>query len=1391
MRNSRLIVPPRRAFVESNTLIRWHVMMFVGILAAWSVSLVAEATDWWDAQWRMRTTVSRTTPYRDDTPRVVEAAIDFPLLVQRAGIAEQFDPGSVRVVHRDSEGQTQVVPFAYRNESVAGEDRHQSFLNWIARPEVGGLGTYEVYFDTKDRSIEPAEYDERSLPPANLLKNAGFEDIASGMPAEWSCSPSELVRTGEFSHTSDDRSVRIVVDQDTPEGSSREVTISQKVDVRKYAGQEMVFECDLLAERAVYGAPVCIELEQFRDDGSRILEYAVQSRWLTLELAEGQLVRLSQRGRFSHEAATVDVRIRVRCYVRDADTGRTIDGPESWFTVWLDRIVLRPGERWPWPAATCVGFVQGALDDAPVNRGFEFTGLRRVAFNGASEGTLTAGKYNPNPRSVHWGLEAGTLEFWCRPTWNTDDGTEHIFYQGTAYGHRLQSQLRKLGASGNNHLEFTIADAGGTRRMVRGLAAFEAGRWHHVAATWDFSRAQLGLFVDGQPVAGQGPGGEPWPSSLMPNDTARHSGIGIGDRDRRSMPMQAFIGGDKQCRTLGAADAVLDEFRVSDVVRYAGRSVPQREEFQVDQHTRALFHFENEPHGIHDSDDRFVRGHLACELPPFEQHAPLDTVADGEVKRRMVMVKPYPADGLFESNRAESRLVVTRPLAPPPDARSIEYRYAQVERVVSGTDDEFVIEVGGDFEPLMASVTFEHAEDSTAGTTLLPRWRANENVVPFSVGTIAETLATGADSDAKRAFEVFRYALATTNYYDAHYCETLPTRHRRRVSYTLIKALNIYPFDQCGPLNCTLRKLFLAAGVSSNDASGTHHQFQQAYYDGDFRLFDLSPRIYWLKRDNTTVASRRDFEEDLYLKLRQGSSVTSALRGRASRARFGSAERPHCMDFPLRLGERASICWHNEGRWFELTEERRPIPLAKVPPYFGNGAILFEPTDMGDAVALVNAVVDSTDEKATVIRARAPAKPASFTYRARCPYIFSDAMVVGSYRAGNADSITLSLSFDEGKTWTNVWRNGQGEGQIDLSLRDRVSARYAYWAKIELAAASAATVTDLKVRTTFVVSPLSLPGKMSLGKNRIRFVGGPVTSPVKTICRWVERHRSELDVSLNSISYYMNGDEAHRNLFIVAPGGRLPLEVTLRGPRVRGDVSLEGLPEGWSASPEVKSIDASESGHPTSVEFLVQAKEAKEGTVHGFEAVVRQQDHTRRIPVQVLIAEAPLVSEAELTSERNGDVSQLRESELSGTGGVQFTGEGQLGFELDVPRDGSYALWLRGRWKQDASRSMWLALDGKTVRRFSATAMIGFTDWTNPRYAHTKMFAHFGEQYAHWSWYRLPDVQLPSGKHQMTLGADSGACFDVVLLLPQNPEVDRASMNLFQNWNYAPWYNPL
>ena len=41
-----------------------------------------------------------------------------------------------------------------------------------------------------------------------------------------------------------------------------------------------------------------------------------------------------------------------------------------------------------------------------------------------------------------------------------------------------------------------------------------------------------------------------------------------------------------------------------------------------------------------------------------------------------------------------------------------------------------------------------------------------------------------------------------------------------------------------------------------------------------------------------------------------------------------------------------------------------------------------------------------------------------------------------------------------------------------------------------------------------------------------------------------------------------------------------------------------------------------------------------------------------------------------------------------------------------------------------------------------------------------------------------------------TLSAGAGSEWDALLLLPQTAEMDRAAMNLFQNYTYAPWRNP-
>jgi hypothetical protein len=283
-----------------------------------------------------------------------------------------------------------------------------------------------------------------------------------------------------------------------------------------------------------------------------------------------------------------------------------------------------------------------------------------------------------------------------------------------------------------------------------------------------------------------------------------------------------------------------------------------------------------------------------------------------------------------------------------------------------------------------------------------------------------------------------------------------------------------------------------------------------------------------------------------------------------------------------------------------------------------------------------------------------------------------------------------------------------------------------------------------------------------------------------------------LGVSLNAINYYLNNDETHRNLFVAIPGQDCPVTVTLHGKPFQGEVSLEGLPANWTSSPAKRRVAIGDSTHPKTAEFILHPEQVHSGEVYGFHIAVKEAKGKRLIPAQLLVAKAPLVTEAEDAETVDGRLAIKELPEASGGKIVSFTGEGHLKFDLrSHPKNGTHALWVRARWEPETSTHMTLTLDDAATRQLRAKAMIGFSDWMDARYAHTKMFAHFGEQYAHWSWYRIPDLELTGGDRQLTLGARAGAQFDVLVLLPQNPVMDRAAMNLFQNWNYAPWDNPM
>jgi hypothetical protein len=130
----------------------------------------------------------------------------------------------------------------------------------------------------------------------------------------------------------------------------------------------------------------------------------------------------------------------------------------------------------------------------------------------------------------------GTIEFWIRPQWNGNDGHSYTFFEvGASWFNRFR--IMKDGA---NNLRFMVWDSTTEYGVAYNVGHWQAGEWHHVAATWEGSA--IALYVDGQ--------------QQDSSDTAN-----TPDTLADSMYIGSSAWHGQQ------ANAVIDELRVSDIPR--------------------------------------------------------------------------------------------------------------------------------------------------------------------------------------------------------------------------------------------------------------------------------------------------------------------------------------------------------------------------------------------------------------------------------------------------------------------------------------------------------------------------------------------------------------------------------------------------------------------------------------------------------------------------------------------------------------------------------------------------------------------------------------------------------------------------------------------------------
>lgn len=451
-----------------------------------------------------------------------------------------------------------------------------------------------------------------------------------------------------------------------------------------------------------------------------------------------------------------------------------------------------------------------------------------------------------------------------------------------------------------------------------------------------------------------------------------------------------------------------------------------------------------------------------------------------------------------------------------------------------------------------------------------PKVTSSQSVDMSSLESTIDSLISPQMSHEQKAITIWRFLI------DHTYLSIYPTENTKGSWYTMnadpIKALNIYPWGECGWYSIMLQELFTAAGMPTRGRSvgpkpyPLSHWVPEVYYDGAWHMLDAEVGVYYYKRDGKTIASVDDLISDPSLILEPIRTSSPYLRvGRSVQEVtevYGVASKPtrkafkheggyHSMNITLRPGEKYIRRWGKEGGigylgyWYwpkGVSEEyraktRQPygllpeigptsfkgtgIGFSKVPGSFANGKLVYEPNMDGDGY--LDGVYEKTDVKSFSEDHLTPSihlddarKPGHITFSVECPYIIVAGRIRWRSFGKNPEShVKASISVDNGKTWQEVWTDDKiGENIHDLHITSYIYGVYSYLVKFDLWSKNKKTdvgMDSLQITTVFQLAPTSLP-KLGRGENEITVtLANPEVlqkSRFVVIYNWDEKDRS-------------------------------------------------------------------------------------------------------------------------------------------------------------------------------------------------------------------------------------------------------------------------------------------
>ena len=756
----------------------------------------------------------------------------------------------------------------------------------------------------------------------------------------------------------------------------------------------------------------------------------------------------------------------------------------------ISRAVMRAAEILPFPKYNDKFFtsgISGSKNDLALDlsdgRTFFYQTRSRASWDGTN-------KEITDPKELLYPAGDATIEAWLKPKWsNSDTGIYTIFnachHLSRKYDRNWIKMAEAKGKKANTRDDvFELTYVPKTKTMGISYIDFDYTKYtktfkvsnlkrkefNHIAVQYS-KAAGIQVFINGKKVFDD------------PKFTFTAVDVTRDSYPNHRCPFQFTVGqkglwarnymhdSTVRGKSYPIFKGTLDLLRLSSVKRYDKDFTPAKT-FAMDPETRALFTF-----------DRTLDGETTDGLKviPGTCHAAFGRY-DNKLTVGNQVIDYYPAKMRDDVNPEKVLKTNNYPVMPKP-ADFTAARKTEQQKFTITPGKTKVIELANPV--YMDYVEIANNSDAKLELPLLIR---DGEIDPRSFGDLRDSLKLDKLPPKERVNKIFQFVLSASNYFMNHQATFMPgTDIQHNVEYQALMMLNGYCGFECGPMNNLTATLFSAAGYCpATQTAGYGHSFQQVFYDGQNRLYDLSNETFFPSFKNDQVISLEESESDvgIYQRIKRRSDHFIRLGTRDHAVQVPAYQRK--VGYTLNPGEKFRYYFHNNMMVNDLqstspshvnfTKIPMAIPYAKETnaknprqpiyrvdrffPHYANGFLTFSGKPAKNNPAFSDIKADS------------------FCYKVENSY----PIVYAEYQALLKDGKTadLEISTDRGKTFRPLKADKNGLVKAVYEVR----ARREYLIKVK---APMVNVAKFNASTEVMMNPRLLTSKLQKGKNDLLF----------------------------------------------------------------------------------------------------------------------------------------------------------------------------------------------------------------------------------------------------------------------------------------------------------------